>query len=227
MEIKDDDIDLIDAYLNDGLDDENKQKFEKRLESDEQFSTLYKTQIDLVNEIKSYEFANLTASYLEAKRTTKVVRLNRWLISGIAASITLIVTTLYVTLPEPDLYAQYYEPYPDLVSSRAITDNSYALYYYGRAEYDKAIAEFEKMEQLGEDEKFYAGLTYLALGQLDSAELYLKESLNTNWGANAKWYLALTHLKSQNLQQCVMYLEMIDPGTFKYEEAQEMLDELK
>lgn len=228
MKFQENDIELIDQYLNGELNDNQSNDLQAKLKEDPEFEKLMELQKEVISTIKTSAFEQDVQAYLDGTRETKSIRLNPSVITGIAASIVLIISVVfYFNQKDVNYYDQYFEPYPDLISQRAVTDNSYAMYHYGRGEFQEAVAAFEEMDAMSKDERFYAGIAYLSVGELDKAESNLSASLSTDWSSFAIWYLALRFLKSQDYERAIQHLSQIQPGEFKYEEAQKILGQIE
>ena len=217
-----DDIELIDLYLEKKLDTESIERVENRSSTDVEFRKLVEAQRLIVSEIKTSAFKNDVEVYLKSKKSRFI---NPWLLSGIAASISILLA-VFLTPSDSNSFEKYFEPYPDLISNRDVVNNGNAMYYYGNMQYELAITAFEEKSKLSDFEKLYLGISYLAADQLSKAQKTFLQLQQTEREPYARWYLALCYLKSKEKEAAIQQLRLIQPEDYKYQEASKLLDEL-
>ncbi len=157
----------------------------------------------------------------------------------LAATLVLGVgAAVYLTRPGPgeDLFQRYFEAYPSTrpVVRGAPTDGrANALALYEARDYSGALAALEdSLEREPSDpvDRFYAGLSRLALGQAREASLDLEQVRRlgeTELQAPAEWYLALAYLRSQDLGEARARLKWVaEGGGFYQAKARALLSEL-
>lgn len=121
-----------------------------------------------------------------------------------------------------DLYAQYFEPYKNVISPKYRGQNgndaiSKAMTLYESHQYKKALQAIDKLlTQKTEDSlklKFYKANLLLQLNNsLDEAETLLTQNINSSneWEDKNLWYLTLVHLKKNEPEKALKVLEKMD-----------------
>jgi len=170
---------------------------------------------------------------------------NLWL--KIAASVILLISIVIVLLllfkptnNNKDLFAEYFSPYPNILTERNITkeyDNKLlivALDHYDKGEFNKANQIFEelvKQEVVSDTVLFYYGNTSLATGDTDQAIKSFEQLLldtNSRILLQAEWYLALAYLSENKVDQCMLYLKkIIQKETHLNIKAQELFNKIE
>ena len=176
---------------------------------------------------------------LSARRGGGVRRLRRAL--ALAASLLVLAVAGWWVVaggggdrPE-DLYAAYAEPYGLTVTARAAgaetLDEAMALSAAG--DFTAAGERFALLSAAEPDNvllRFYAGHSALFAGDAAAAVTRLTPLLGEPPHAfreQARWYLALAHLRLGDVSDARATLELIEPGTYRYAEAQEVLGRLE
>lgn len=240
---------LINRYIRDELTEAEQEFLNERLK-DAAFQEELNLQKSLQKafqvsgrEVLKSRFQQLETNRVNEKKTTsqdspgRVISINRWLIA--AASVLLLVAAWWYFAPgtsTPDqLYAQYYEPYPNVVApiqKGEPSENQFVRPYqlYERQEYREAIEGFLKLPNGEISAQFYLALSYLALEQPDCIEPL--ESLSRHkggWQQAATWYLALAHLKFENVDYSKELLESIKKNKAHpfYNQAKILLEKLE
>jgi tetratricopeptide (TPR) repeat protein len=157
----------------------------------------------------------------------------------LAATLVLGVgAAVYLTRPGPGqvLFQQHFEPYPStrpIVRGGPSDDRSSALALYEARDYRGALAAFSeglKAEPNDPTIFFYRGLSRLALGQAPEAAADLEQVLRLKENelqTPAAWYLALAHLRANDLAAARSQLERIaTTGGFYQDKARGLLAEL-
>ena len=127
------------------------------------------------------------------------------------------------------LFRQYYEPYPNVVTllerGHPPPDGgseAYALQLYDQGQYEEALVVFEqwmKPDSTAPEVLFYAAIACIETSRLGRAEQYLKQvsSLaNHDFGPQAQWYLALVHVRQNELRQARKQLCTLAASTETY-----------
>lgn len=158
-----------------------------------------------------------------------------------AVAATLIVgvgTAIVLTRPKPGetLFRDSFEPYP---SARPVVRGDRAagdpgpLALYEAGDYGAALVGLEeRLRQEPNDPlaRFYAGICRLALGRTREAAVDLEQVLRVgdeDLHAPAEWYLALTHLRANDLGGARAALERLASAKgFYRERARTLLSEL-
>ena len=213
MPIKPQDHDLIEKFLLDQLSSEEKDIFESRLQ-DPDFSNELEIQADLMAALKSKGRDQIKSDLVEienriakpgAEISQPKIRLGR--IFAIAASISIIFFAWYFyqgkTPQEEQLFAKYFEPYPNLVNpiDKSIgqpPSQGDPFRLYELEKYVEAIQQFGLDTSKSEAVYFYKGLSELALGNASEAlsDLELIRDKGGTYYTTAQWYKALANLKT-------------------------------
>jgi Tetratricopeptide repeat len=143
---------------------------------------------------------------------------NRWLAA--AAVLLLLVTSVFVFLLRPtedeQLYSSYYKADPGLITSMGISDNyvfQKAMVDYKNGQYQQAIEAWQSLEQSskGNDTLLYfLGSAHLANGDLTQAIGYFSFTINNEQSAfykDACWFAGLSYLKSGDHKKAISLLE--------------------
>lgn len=133
------------------------------------------------------------------------------------------------------LFSEYFSPYQNLLTMKGDQDQalSEAMYFYDMKQWDSAAYYFDRTGSKDLDQSaisFYYGNVLLASGQTAEAEkLFLKiiSGNDDRFLIQAKWYLALTYLKSGNTGKSVGILIELKSSQGVYgQRARELLNEL-
>jgi tetratricopeptide (TPR) repeat protein len=152
---------------------------------------------------------------------------------GEVAAVVLIGVCAYAWLSRAShsekLFTQFYEPYPNVVAAvergAAVQgEEEVAFRLYEEGQYAAALPRLQRMLRSNghaADLLFYAGIASIELGQYAQAQAYLQQALQLPPHAftpQATWYLALVHLKREQMEQAAALLEGLAAGTGFYGE---------
>lgn len=230
----DNSIAKIEKYFNNELDEAELKAFETRLEEDASFA----------KEVELFEVAMKGLDKAALKERLKEFhdelipqnrheRSRRWYLPGIAASLALVIFAGYWIFFQPTdtntLFNDYFEPYKDITNVRSSESDEFrsAMTYYGQGKYLEAIEQlgpFVQQPEYADKAIFYLGICHLAAGQEDEAIVHLSVAVEGKFYQQARWFLALSHLKSGDLAQMTEHLKRIEPNEFGYSQGQEILD---
>ena len=243
---------MLDRYLRDEMDEQERRLFEEQLATDEALSEELDLQRDTIEGIGidgSHALKKrLQAVEAELKNPAPVVvddkETNRrflmtWV--AIAASLLTVVLLGYLFVPSSspeELYVAYYQPFPNLINpaqrSTEVEEETaleQAVRAYDEQQYDQAITLFAQGDALSDPGyTFYYGASHLAADQPEQAIPLLErvvEESNGLFYEPGLWYLALAHLKANDPAAARPYLQTLaeQPGDYT-EEAQELLDKI-
>ncbi|MGB3467286.1 MAG: hypothetical protein WBA74_18530 [Cyclobacteriaceae bacterium] len=209
---------IIEKYLDEELDQDEKLEFNTLMSGSEEFANEVKLQKSMI----AYTSANLRAERkarmladfraLQAEEA-KVIPLWSKLRYFVAASIVLVIGffifTNYSQDPADDLYASYYRPYDGVVITRSDGDQSVdgLAAYYSQA-YERALEKFINSEETSviteEQRLLLIANCYLNLDQPDKSIQALKSisaGNNELIKDSRDWYLAMSYLKSEDIEQ--------------------------
>lgn len=244
---------LYEKYLSGEMTPEEKAGFEKMLETDKEFESgfeLYKELDALVLlAIKRDEFqmnlidAEKNAGFATGSRKSKRIHCRKmWFMAAasVMAVIMLSVSLYFIFFTAPDynkLYADNYAPLNVSLTTRSAERDTGILYnaliLYHKKEYAECINELQSLNlpnDLSQVRNTFLGLSYLANNDLINAEHYLlitvRDSLHVMYD-DCLWFLALTYLKANHINDCRKYLEILVKNESAYRKrAEDLLDEL-
>ncbi len=134
------------------------------------------------------------------------------------------------------LYAAYFEPFDSPGSgltrgTNEVTLKTQAYEAYDNGQYAEAIAKFGEILKNSDDPVIHLclGNAQLKEGLLPQAEITFNHILARHDGdllTQAKWYLALTYLKQNNVEGCKANLWQIRDSSTYGEKARKLLKEL-
>ncbi len=180
------------------------------------------------------EEANL---YFSEKPTSSRIRKLFLMVGSIAAIFIISFFLLKAKETNTDLYAEYKNDWKELPSLTLRGDNNNftsveAL--FKQKKYKESLLLLEQLKQTTSQDSqilMYEGILNLELNKKEKAirifkDLLKRDSLDT---FKAHWYLALSYLKSNNLNSTKMELQILlnDDKNFKDIEAKELLHKLE
>ena len=240
-------MERIDRYLKGQLTEEELQSFEAEMELDADLRNEVLLQRDIKIGAEAYfdeelreKLAAVEQQQQVSDRPGRRFFFKPWRPVGIAASVVLLLGLAYLILMPSNsgdpqaLFASYYQPYPNIVNpierSAANIQND-GLSNYEQGNYQQAVMQFEEeLKQFPQSDfrLFYQALAYLEVGDNENA---LKNLAQINEPGEfyhpAQWYLALTYLKAENIDEAKNQLQVIadNPGDYQ-RRAIELLDKL-
>ncbi|WKN44406.1 hypothetical protein [Tunicatimonas pelagia] len=247
--------DKFDRYLRDEMDTEERQAFEDLLNEDESLKAEVSLQQDITAGIDLFgsealkkqlqqaeELAStptpLTVPQKKSEKKSNTAVRPLYFILATAASFALVLIAVWLLNPaasSQELYATYFEPYPNVVnpverSGGVPTDAAgQAMYYYEQGDYEQAIRLFAQAPN-EEAYQFYWGVSYLGAGQAWEAEIKLEPLLHNAQGLfyePALWYTSLAQIQSEQLEAAVASLQQLVSMKGEYAvDAQALLEEL-
>lgn len=242
------DIGLIQSYLDRSLSAIEKDKLEKRLKEEPQLKTMYLEQQQLISGIRYSHLQHKLEQLRALEATLPEIELNTqngnqiflkryWKPLAVAASISiLLVTFIFLNRPEDpaELYASYFEPYPNIFEPIVRGDNdvvnkrSTAFQAYESGDYVQAASLFSELLK----EKEEPGMLLL----LGNANLMLnntKEARNNfitlindfeEYDLQGKWYLGLSYLKEGDVKSAQLIMRELSNSEYSYAgKAKELL----
>lgn len=212
------DMEWIDRYLSGLLAADERELFEQQIQTDNAFrqqveivaalrkGILQAGRKELLEEIKAWDKeAPSRVQTIPLWRQAAVIRIAALLIIGLS---------IFLLWPkegaEPDLFAKYFEPYPNVImptvrgnENEDSTTIQKAYRTYDQGDYTEAILLFEAVNPQDEGVLMYLGSSYLATGQAEKAIPILKklEAESGLFADEARWYLVLAYLQSGNKEQ--------------------------
>jgi tetratricopeptide (TPR) repeat protein len=241
-------MELVEKYIEKTATDEEVKEFEKLMREDEALKEFYlrmKSHIisiqnvarkEMLNELKSIEEK---LPELKLEKPTRRVRWIGWTIAA-AACVAGMIWTIGFLIPDratkyDRIYLSYYEPYRNLVTAynrsgdSAVTIKEQALNNYTQGDYNKAIEKLQHIKYSDQDAviHFYLANAYMATGKMKEAQdNFLKVlSGDTLFIDQTKWFLALSYMKSNKLNETREFLSELTNHENAYKtKAKEMLN---
>jgi len=227
---------LISQYLDGQLDDNARQQFEKRLETDADFATQFQDSANLewairANAIKSRK-EQLSQIELQPPANAKLRPLV--ILSSVAAVIAMLLLFWWFN-QSPSLDQLYAQNIPQReapsVRSSNPTDSLLSLAHsaYNQARFAEAS---ERYSALISDSNFverqslnvFLGLSYLQQKKTDAAISQFERVNALSERENMDWYLVLAHLQQSDAEATRLALQKIlaDSAHYYYDDAVEM-----
>lgn len=245
-------FDLIDRYFENSLSPKEQLLFNDLLQNDQEFKNEFVFRKDLKKVIAASQQEDLksTLGQFEDKihKSSRLMFLpKKWLVAAsimILASVGIYsVKSSYFPSNEV-IYQSYFTSCRNTIQPVVRGENPNTIEYrafvaYEAHNYHKAINLFNSVADPDAAYiNFYKGLSYLEVNKSTKAiQLLLPISKATNlqgksanFSEKANWYLALAYLKNEDNEKAIQELSYIidqPSGTFKKEEAQEVLNYLK
>jgi len=231
---------LILGYLKNSLSPEDQKTFDTLLKNDPKFKENLERHQDMHVALYNAETAKLKMHLkdFEAKlvtpKTALASKFKKLYYSGAAAILLIALTIVFYTNKTVDYYEAYYAVYPNVyqpvVRGQASSSNAFQAYESGN--FSTAAEAFENAKDLpgNPNLRFYLSQCYMALNQLDKAELLLQQlsTIDFEFRAESKWYLSLIYLKQGEALKAQKELEAMNTlnTKFKFEERTLILQKL-
>jgi len=232
--------DLIRRYFSGELSDSERVEVELRQLEDTEFASMminFQSTRDGIRLARKHELKKRLQEIESTKKPKK-----RMLIA-IAASIAIILGVGGVFLfnrsniDTNDLYAEYYEPYPNVYApitrdGDSLSDLEETFAQYEQGEYKKALKSFDQELKVDENQDilFYKAITLIQLKKLSEAEDILSSIRieETNYHPQILWYESLLLIKNDQLEKAKSKLTQLDDlkSGYKTQTVKELLEKL-
>lgn len=245
--MKQEDFELLERYILDQMERDEKQEFEQRLARDPELASQchqLRDQIMAIGYINLKEKLNSFQVPMETKpegeesgqnvnthEIEKRYRLKPWI--GVAATIILLVSILYFATdlwykPGADLEKIFYQD-PGLPTPMSETDRYRffdAMVDYKAGKYEVALEKWNQTEELGQDTlTYYKGMALMGLGENHEALARLAEVPPTSsLGDKAKWYRVYILIQLDRYEEAYHLISSIPDSIEGYDDV---LDYLK
>ncbi len=238
MKLDPNDIALIEKYLDDDLSPEETLVFEEKQDNSVDFREAVVFHRKLLGHLEAQQKLALKAE-LQGMMVENV-REERgfdWKIFSIAASVLLVLGFVGVLQfqrsgSSPDLFQQYFDPYPVMSVVRGNTPNGLdPLHIYAEGKYELFVEIMANKKNAAEPKlkspklQLAYGNALLAIARPEQAIEEL-EMINPDedYYLDAQWYLALAHLRLQNYDKTRALLEqLVEQQTFYRPSARKLL----
>ena len=238
---------LLYKYFEGSLSQDEQLRLDRFLEEDEDFKEQFELEKNVQKVVRDAERSSQKKklqqfeSELLEKDSSKITF---WKPMRIAASIAILLGASWfifnfgIFKGVDDLYASNYAKYPNTaytITRGDVNDNSLerqAFEAYELNDYQMAIHYFTELKDKTRLDyvDFYLGQSYLANGDTEKAiETFEKISaINSDYKSEALWYAAMAHLKLKQNKSAIPYLEsLLEDGSYKFESAKTLLEDLK
>ena len=231
----------IDRYVNGEMNTEEITVFEQRMRENGALAEEVHLHRDVLTGMNQYFNLDLKRILQEeeAKLKKKPVNFYKW--AGIAASIVLVIAISYLVFftgqtDSQQLYAQYYQPYPNVVTPAQRSESSTinpALSQYEAGNYSEALTTIEEQISRGDQAPylaFYGGIAALNTNEETKAIAFFEKVIDRKdktFAGPAKWYLGLAYLKAGQTKKAIQIFEEIKTSGNDYSQrATEILEDL-
>jgi tetratricopeptide (TPR) repeat protein len=237
---------LINSYFENSLSKDQLKEFEQLMKTDSEFASEVDFQKELQHSFKKNERQEIKQmlgdlNIVENDTETKVFSIRPWLA---AASIALLVGVgtwmLFFTntdINTNQLYASNFAPYDNVVhpierGNAMINIKDKAFTAYEDGDYSMALILFKQLqiEQTDPYITFYEAIVLMQLNNHQDAIPLLKAYIENDGllKDRATWYLALSHLKMDEIENSKTQLKkLVDLDGFKMKAASGLLEELE
>ncbi|WP_397363545.1 tetratricopeptide repeat protein [Olleya sp. R77988] len=232
---------LLYLYFSNSLTPSQEELFNELLENDAEFKAQFEFESNLKQVIRAEKSDDLKTKLksFETTISSKNKASKPWFNWRMAASIVLFLGAGWFGyeslfgLNYDNLYDSNYKNYPNTVytitrSDDANTLERQAFVAYETQDYKLAIDKFNVAKQQPYF-NFYKAQSYLGLDDLDEAKaLFNTEVLNeSQFKAEAYWYLALINLKQENKAEAIKHLKTLTSKfNYKKDDANTLLNSL-
>ena len=221
----------ITKYLNGEMDAQTEKVFEQELRNNKDLRSEYELHNEIQNALGEEDIMELRERLEEygTSGKTKKKKSLKWADSLTAAALTALfigVGILWIYHSQitnsDELYANYFEPYPSIYSQRSIDVESEsgtlkrkAFLAYEKENWRKAQDHFNELLLLQPENTeyaFYGGMLDLKLDKSNEAIKHFRTVLHKEellLEDQAIWYIALAHLKEENIEKSIEYLQEI------------------
>jgi tetratricopeptide (TPR) repeat protein len=231
MPLSDHDIELIDSYLKNSLDDQEGVEFRARLNNTE-FKEAVKDRKLVIAALKAEVRADLKKDLVGMIGQMPSSRSNKkWYM--MAASLVAILVIGYAgyintgNIDYNEIYDQYYEPYPISIQRGDDQQMPRALKMYSDGNNIEAIEHLSQMVNENIPVYYlYLGSSYLEINKPDEAINNFQMAAISNdiiLRQHADWYLVMAYLKSKNNAQLKKELEKISHADHLYKSRASVL----
>ena len=226
---------LLNRYFEKTLNAEETTAFENLMLTDAEFAEEVAFQKQLKKAI-TLEERILLKEKLQKLESKKQPTFKWWYAA--ASFLALIGLSFWYANQDADydnLYASYFEVYPNLVEpivrngneEKTITTEAFTAYEHG--DFAKASELFEAISKDNQEEYalFYNAISLMKLQQLEEAAvIFSGTAWSSTYNDNAVWYLALIKLKQEDIPESKKLLQSLSDKSVYAKEATELLQKL-
>jgi len=240
------DITLMERYFDSELSVEEMATFSVRLQQDEIFRSLVEREKIIIGAIRNQGLLD-NLHYLKSVEEKiqgnhahhSVARVRTWYYYAAAAVVALLISVKVLLPGQPtsdELFAEYFTPYQNVFEPKTrgadmATKRTEAFQAYEQKNYKEAAILFNELlaAEKRSDILFMLGNTNLMLGQVTEAKENLVTLINDfdDLDLQAKWYLSLCYLKSDDRENARKMLGELGQTENSYaSRAKELLEKI-
>lgn len=229
-------------YFSNEMSQEEKLEFENQLQNDadmQQKFEIYKE----TTQFLSAKFDSETIAFKENLKAisndnfsktneskSKVIAFTPWYYA-VAASVVIALGTWFMMQGNPE-YGDFNQHENAYFTERSVGDENLneAQNAFNQKDYKRAVASFQKVPNLASPElQYFYAIALIETNDYVKAEAFLNEikSGTSVYKDKATWYLALSNLKQEKLEECKAYLIQIPADAEDYTKAQKLLKDLE
>lgn len=224
--VTEEDIELFESYSRGLLSDSHANEVSDRLKNDPEFKSWFDSYELSILALKKSTFEQSVRSL-----STKDKSMGRWALwVGACVLILLIIIAGYNLLKKSsqvnnqELYATYFEPFPDLISTRGEKgDLKNALLAYNEGNYQAAFELLDTSVYKSDLIKVYRAISLLSSDLESNDHSYIQEleliKDDSQFVQYKNWYLGLSYLRQEAPKLAKTKLMKIREGDYKYKEA--------
>lgn len=240
------DIELIEKYFDEGLSPYEIEGFERRMKTDDDFRLLVEQEKYIIGAIRIQglkdeleHLRRIEAALPDPVAVSHTNGYRKWYLLAAAVIAIIIVArfALMSNLTTEDLYEENFRPYPNVFQpavrgERLANDRAEAFKAYDKGDYARAATLFTAILNRGDDAEslLLLGNCNLILGNTQAAIANFSRlsSTSAELSLQAKWFLALAHLRNGDERRARPLLNEIAGMNVSYAaKAKEILDELE
>lgn len=220
-------LEAIESYLNNTMEETQRQDFETKLKEDTSFKNTFEDTKTLLLGIESAVLQEQLNAFHKPfdevrplhQETKKTKQSSRYLIYTIAASIAALMGIFWFfnsTSATDQLFVEHFTPDPGLPTVMS-TSNQFEFYdamvNYKQETYTTAIKKWEQIlpnKPENDTLNFYLGVSYLAEGNSQKATSFFNKTLQSPesiFHEDATYYTALAFIKSGNIKKAKELLQ--------------------
>ncbi len=249
------DIALLERYIENDLNEEDKEMVEQRLANEDNFKKLLDQLGILINGIQ-YAARNKVMQQLrdieerlpevqweesveEEAKTVPIGNRNYWWLAA-ASVVVLIISSIFIFNQRPapeEIYNAYFQTYDNVMNATtrgeqdAKTNFELAMQAYDQGDYSLAIKLFNELPSVEKDSGvyLYLGNSYLVEKKAEKAIESFQKALENpgNFQNQLQWYLAMGYLQAGDIDKAIEAFTIVKNGNYsKNKDADKILKEL-
>ena len=224
---------LIQRYITEQLNTEERAAFEQRIETDVDFKSEFESHWDIAMAFKISEAQNIKDQLKQLDKdepqSKSLYSRLKYLYFAVASIFIIgIFYTIFNTTSGSDVFHSNFEIYPNtyepITRSNDVNETNSPFVAYENRDFIKAEKGFQTRLKHSENSniRFYYAMTLLNQEKFDVALEQLKNITDSNYTAEVYWYAALIHLKNENYKKAQSSLEQLKSlhSPYKKKEAE-------